>query len=361
LKILVVDPDAARAASVAEAFGGTGAETTVAPTASFALTMLEWNRQDVIISRAHVGDMDGNELCGIVRTDPSTRDVRFVLIANDVTPAQSAETGIDLVIPDGLIGQAIVTRVMHLMRRQPAAAAAAPRASMPPVVAPAEIGPASPPPVATEPVAPEPAIPEPAIPEPAILEPAILEAAIPEAAISEAVIPEPPTPAPEPPPLPPPPPIAAPPTPPSPPSVVLAAPTPVVKGATLPPPPLTELAGVGLNGAMRTFQGALGSLALEELAQAIATGNKTGRLLLVLGTGGGMIAFDTGRVVHAEIGNTTGETAFQTLVSASHRDRGGKFCFIPSEPRELANVPKTITRSVSDLLHGAAKAMDEEK
>jgi CheY-like chemotaxis protein len=343
LKILVVDPDAARASSVAEALGGTGAEATVAPTASFALTMLEWNRQDVIISRAHVGDMDGHELCGIVRTDPSTRDVRFVLIANDVTPAQSAETGIDLVIPDGLIGQAIVTRVMHLMRREAAAAAAAPPASVPPVAAPAEIVPASPPPLAAEPVAAEPAIPEPAAPEPAISAP--------------------PTPAPEPPaPLASPPlPIAAPPEPPSPPPVMPAAPPPVVKGAALPPPPLTELAGVGLNGAMRTFQGALGSLALEELTQAIATGNKTGRLLLVLGTGGGMIAFDTGRIVHAEIGNTTGETAFQTLVSASHRDRGGKFCFIPSEPRELANVPKTITRSVSDLLHGAAKAMDEEK
>jgi hypothetical protein len=134
-----------------------------------------------------------------------------------------------------------------------------------------------------------------------------------------------------------------------------------LKGAAPPPPPLTELEAVGVNGATRTFQGALGALALEELAQAIASGSKTGRLLLVLGTGGGMIAFDCGRIVHAEIGNTTGETAFQALVAASHRERGGKFCFIPSDPRDLANVPKTITRSVSDLLVGAAKAMDEER
>jgi hypothetical protein len=126
-------------------------------------------------------------------------------------------------------------------------------------------------------------------------------------------------------------------------------------------PSLSELEAVGLNGAMRTFQGALGSLKLEDLTQAIATGNKTGRLLLVLGTGGGMVAFDNGRIVHAEIGNTIGETAFHTLVTASHRESGGKFCFIPSAPRDLANVPKTITRSVPDLLLGVAKVMDEER
>lgn len=125
-------------------------------------------------------------------------------------------------------------------------------------------------------------------------------------------------------------------------------------------PSLSELEAVGLNGAMRTFQGPLGSLKLEELTQAIAAGGKTGRLLLVLGTGGGMVAFDNGRIVHAEVGNTTGETAFQTLVTAAHREAGGKFCFIPSAPRDLANVPKTITRSVPDLLRGAARAMDEE-
>ena len=135
----------------------------------------------------------------------------------------------------------------------------------------------------------------------------------------------------------------------------------MLKGAAPPPPPLTELEAVGVNGATRTFQGALGALALEELAQAIATRSKTGRLLLVLGTGGGMIAFEGGRIVHAEIGNTTGETAFQSLVEASHRERTGKFCFIPSFPRDLANVPKTITRSVADLLVGAAEAMDEER
>lgn len=316
MKALVVDPDAARAATVAEALTASGAQATVAPSALFALTMLERNQQDVIISRANVGDMEGHELCGMVRADPSTVGVRFVLIATGVTSAQVSQTGIDLVIPEGLIGPAIVTRVMHLMRREPEPAAA-PAPPAPPVSAPL---PLTPPPPAPSPAPPPPVAP-----------------------------PSPAPPAPVAPPMPAPP--APPPTP---------APSPVARGAAPPPPPLSELETVGMNGAMRTFQGALGTLALEDLAQAISKGSKTGRLLLVLSTGGGMIAFDAGRIVHAEVGNTTGETAFQSLVTASRRDNGGKFCFIPSAPRDLANVPKTISRTVAELLAGAAQATNEE-
>jgi CheY-like chemotaxis protein len=327
VKVLIVDPDTARAATIADALNGIGAQPAVAPSASFALTMLEWNQQDVIISRAQVGDMDGHELCSMIRADPSTTGVRFVLITSGVTPSQALQLGIDLVIPDGLIGPAIVTRVMHMMRRDPE-----PVAAPAPTVAPAVSPSPGSSPVVT---APEPA---------------------------RATVASPPPVA-----VPPPPPVAVPPPPPSPvpaaspPVAAPAAVGPVLKGAAPPPPPLTELEAVGMNGATRTFQGALGSLSLEDLAQAIVKGTKTGRLLLVLGTGGGMIAFDGGRIVHAEVGNTTGETAFQSLVAASHRENGGKFCFIPSASRDLANVPKTITRTVAELLNGAAQAMNEEK
>jgi CheY-like chemotaxis protein len=338
VKVLIVDPDAARAAIITDALNGVGAQPAVAPSASFALTMLEWNRQDVIISRAQVGDMDGHELCSIVRADPSTAGVRFVLITSNVTPSQAPQLGIDLVIPEGLIGPAIVTRVMHLMRRdaepaaapappvgtsvatspEPSAVAAAPESrSVTPVPEPARAEVASPPPIAAPP--PSPVAPA---PPPSPLSPGPLA---------------------------------------SPPVVAAAAVGPALKGAVLPPPPLAELEAVGMNGATRTFQGALGALSLEDLAQAIVKGTKTGRLLLVLGTGGGMIAFDGGRIVHAEVGNTTGETALQSLVAASHRENGGKFCFIPSAPRDLANVPKTITRTVAELLNGAVQAMNEEK
>jgi CheY-like chemotaxis protein len=289
MKVLIVDPDAARAAGVVEAFAASDAESTVASSASFALTMLEYNRQDVIVSRSQLGDMDGRELCALVRTDPSTKSVRFVLVANDVTPAQAAEIGIDLVIPEGLIGQAIVTRVTHMLRRENESTAAAPVAATPrkPVAAPPA------PPVASPP---------------------------------RAATPGPPT----------------------------------LKGAAPPPPPLTDLDAIGLNGAMRTFQGALGTLRFETLTEALANGGKTGRLLLVFPTGGGMVAFDAGRIVHAEIGSTTGEAAYQSLVAVARRQQSGKFCFIPSDPRDLANVPKTISRTVAQLLEASATALNEE-
>ena len=389
MKALIVDPDAARAATVADALAASGARAAVAPSASFALTMLEWNQQDVIISRAQVGDMDGPEFCSMIRADPSTAAVRFVLIASGVTPAQGSQMGVDLVIPEGLIGPAIVTRVMHLMRRDqdstrtasPTTVPAEPSATVAPAAPPAEVAasvepapvlPASLEPVPTLPVSPEPAPTFAVSPE---TQPTLPASSEPEASrvVSESrpsiAAPAPPVVEPAPPepveitplPLVVPPPAPAPPPSPLPMTAVPPAPStnPVLKGAAPPPPPLTELESVGMNGAMRTFQGALGSLALEDLTKAIVKGSKTGRLLVVLGMGGGMIAFDGGRIVHAELGTSTGETAFQSLVAASHRDAGGKFCFIPSAPRDLANVPKTITRSVAELLSGAAQAINE--
>jgi CheY-like chemotaxis protein len=333
MKALVVDPDSARATGVAEALTGSGATVTVAPTASFALTMLEWNRQDVIISRAQVGDMDGLEFCALVRSDPSTAGVRFVLITSDVSPSQTAQHGLDLVIPDGLIGHAIATRVMHLMRREPSRLPAAPAAEPVPVVA-----------SAAEPV--------PGVTPAAEPVPVVAPAAEPVGVVvpgSAPVV----APAPEPA-------VAAPADPTRETADVVPRP-PARPPARSTPPSLAELDNVGANGATRTFQGVLGELSLEDLANALARGTKTGRLLLVLGSGGGMIAFDGGRIVHAEIGNTTGETAFQALVVAARREHRGKFCFIPSDPRDLANVPKTIDRSVPELLVGAAHAVHEER
>ena len=150
MKVLLVDPDPQRAPALAEVLDAGGAEVSIAPSASFALTMLEWNKQDVIISRARLGDMEGHELCAIVRSDPSTKDVRFVLVVGpgENAPTQTAIAGVDLVLPDALSSATIVTRVIQLVRRQlestspPPPMAAAPRAAAPaPVIAPPKVAP----------------------------------------------------------------------------------------------------------------------------------------------------------------------------------------------------------------------------
>ncbi len=300
MKALLVDPDPHRAPTLAEALEAGGAEVSVAPSASFALTMLEWNKQDVIVSRARLGDMEGHELCGIVRSDPSTKDVRFVLVVGpgENAPAPSAVAGVDLVLPDALSGATIVTRVVQLVRKQ--IEMTAPPAPAPVAAAASPVA-ADDPPVVVVPVAPPPE------PEPV--------AAVPVAAPAAAT------------------------------------------SAT----GTTGLDTVGTSGGARTFQGGLGVLEIEELTQAIAVGGKTGRLVLVLGAGGGLVVFDGGRITHAEYAGLTGEPAFGALVAASHRERGGKFCFIPVHPTEVRTQPKTIVRGVDQLLLDVARTMDEEK
>ncbi|HEV8584880.1 MAG TPA: DUF4388 domain-containing protein [Methylomirabilota bacterium] len=314
MKALLVDPDPNRSPFLAEALEVSGAEVSVAPSASFALTMLEWNKQDVIISRARLGDMEGHELCSIVRSDPSTKEVRFVLVVGpgESVPTQNALAGVDLVLPDALSPSTIATRVVQILRKQ-VDLTAPPLA--PVLAAPSDLI------VLPDPVAP---------PEPAIV-------AAPVMAAPAAV--------------------AAPPPPP-----VVPAPAPIVAPPVV--TPATAVAGldaVGANGNARTFQGALGVLEIEELTQAIAVGGKTGRLVLVLSAGGGLIVFNGGRLTHAEFSGLTGEPAFGALVAASHRERGGKFCFIPVHPTELGTQPKTIVRGVEQLLLDVARALDEEK
>ena len=51
-------------------------------------------------------------------------------------------------------------------------------------------------------------------------------------------------------------------------------------------------------------------------------GGKSGRLILALGRGSGLIVFDAGRVVHAEYRSAVGEEAFAALLAAAHGDGG---------------------------------------
>jgi len=345
MKVLLVDPEGPRVSTLREALTAAGAEVTVAPSGAFALTMLERNPQDAIVSRARIDDMEGHELCAIIRSDPEARDVRFVLVGGpeDTSPAQTAAAGIDLVVPPSMNEALVLRLIVQLVsrdREQPRAPApSAESASLDPGV------------VDLEPVVAEPAddvagaeteaiaaesepahdvVDAPADdPEPETIRdsPAEVEAAVAPAAQAP---PEPPRPKPVP-------------TPPIPPVSPVSGPPPARLGAALP---------------SRTFQGSLGVMGIEELTQAIAVGGKTGRLILALGEGGGLVAFQSGRVVHAEFGDALGEEAFTALVAIAVQEGSGKFCFIPSDAAALAAMPKTITKGVDQLLLSAAAELD---
>src|SRR5262245_49362951 len=82
-RIMLIDPDRTALAALQEALARGGFTDVVAVTSgSFALTMLERNRPDLIVSRVGVPDIDGFELCSIVRKDPLMTGLLFLLLAS---------------------------------------------------------------------------------------------------------------------------------------------------------------------------------------------------------------------------------------------------------------------------------------
>ena len=138
-RVLLVDPDRAGLAALQAALGAAGfRDVSTVTSASFALTMLERNRPDLIVSRAAVPDIDGYELCSIVRNDPSMAGVLFLLLASpgDEAPEAMLEGKPDQTLAGDLPLSAIVAEVAGLLgtRRKtapPPTAAASPAAAPP--------------------------------------------------------------------------------------------------------------------------------------------------------------------------------------------------------------------------------------
>ena len=77
--ILVVDPDRQTATTLEEALRAAGYEVVGVGSAAFALTMLEREPPDAIVTRTELPDLSGAELCAIVRSDPATEKLPLVL------------------------------------------------------------------------------------------------------------------------------------------------------------------------------------------------------------------------------------------------------------------------------------------
>lgn len=81
-RVLLVDSEPMRSAGNQGELTRAGHDVTVAPSGAFALTMLERARPDVIVSWLRIEDMPAYELCAIVRSDPMTRTVPFILLTD---------------------------------------------------------------------------------------------------------------------------------------------------------------------------------------------------------------------------------------------------------------------------------------
>src|SRR5215831_13075144 len=99
------------------------------------------------------------------------------------------------------------------------------------------------------------------------------------------------------------------------------------------------------------FQGSLAELHLPDIIQLISVSGKTGVFHLTDGALRGEIYLNEGKIVHAQIEETTGEEAVYALAIW----RTGEFRFDPGVATEL----RTITKSNTNLLMEAARRLDE--
>ena len=127
-RVIVIDPDRTALAAMQAALAQGGFNDVLAVTSgSFALTMLERNRPDLIVSRVGVPDIDGYELCSIVRKDPLMTGVLFLLLASpgDEAAATMLEDKPDQTLAGDLPLTAVVSEVANLLGLGPQAPVAA--------------------------------------------------------------------------------------------------------------------------------------------------------------------------------------------------------------------------------------------
>ncbi len=268
-KILLVDGRAESRDMVANALTIAGFEVAATPNGASAVSMLEWECPDVIVSSAKVQDMDGYELFTLVRRHPTTLDTPFLLLAGGDRPTAlaAAEAGVNMVLTGDVALDVIVARVAELLTD-----GAGPEAH----------------PIRR------------------------IESAVKRRAVEPlwAAVEK--------------------------------------RGGTLLPSP-----------AAGSLQGSLDVMDLAEVTQAIALGGKTGSLAVAFTAGEGRMLFQVGRLVHATFAGRTGEDAFAALIQTSQRESQAAFRFDQMGRAELATLPKTISRSVDQLLLSVAAGIDE--
>lgn len=250
-RLLLIDPDRRALVALQRALRDAGfTSVTAVPSGSFALTMVERERPDLIVSRARIPDIDGAELCAIIRSDPALNGVRLLLVAED--PSEISDGQARGQADRILVGETEPIRLVEAVQR-------------------------------------------------------------------------------------------------------------LLTGA--PPAEAPGAPSVGTAKApARAFKGSLGVMDLTEVTQAIALGIKSGQLVLALAAGPGVIVFDRGRVIDAQFGRLRGEAAFAALLSASHREHDGSFCFNPVGANgPSTDLERTIDRSVESLLLSTAAEIDEER
>ena len=117
-KVLIVDADPTKLQALKTALMTAAYHVTSATSASFALTTLERDRPALIVSGNRTEDMDGVEFCSIIRSDPATHDIPFLLLSGPTrpTPWAVAQAGVDMLVAGDFIVSTVLDRISKLLR-----------------------------------------------------------------------------------------------------------------------------------------------------------------------------------------------------------------------------------------------------
>ena len=117
-KVLIVDADPMKLQALKAALMTAAYHVTSATSASFALTTLERDRPDLIVSGSRTEDMDGVEFCSIIRSDPATHDIPFLLLSGPTrpTPWAVAQAGVDMLVAGDFVVSTVLDRISKLLR-----------------------------------------------------------------------------------------------------------------------------------------------------------------------------------------------------------------------------------------------------
>src|SRR4030095_13237841 len=137
-RVLIGDADPNKLSVLKAALVHAAYHVASATSASFALTTLERDRPDLIVSGNRTEDMDGVEFCSIIRSDPATHDIPFLLLSGPKrpTPWAVAQAGVDMLLAGDFVVSAVLDRIAKLLRHvavknQPATVAPPPAAAAP--------------------------------------------------------------------------------------------------------------------------------------------------------------------------------------------------------------------------------------
>lgn len=135
-KILIVDAERSKLQALEVPLTSAAYHVTSATSASFALTTLERDRPDLIVSGGRTEDLDGVEFCSIIRSNPITRDIPFLLLSGPTRPTSwaVAQAGVDMLLAGDFVVSVVLDRISKLLRHVAPRAEPGPPPPLPPRV-----------------------------------------------------------------------------------------------------------------------------------------------------------------------------------------------------------------------------------